>query len=79
MQGSYYPYSFDSVAFAIIFRYAFYMSNRREKPKHSAHELVCKMRDERGITFSNITEQDAEYYLSDINNYLRIASYRKKL
>ena len=53
------------------------MSNRSEKPKHSARELVCKMRDERGITFSLITEQDAEHYLSDINNYLRIASYRK--
>ena len=52
-------------------------SDRSERPKHSARELVCKMRDERGITFSYITEQDAEHYLSDINNYLRIASYRK--
>ncbi len=53
------------------------MSNRSNKPKHSAHELVCKMRDERGITFTQITEKEAEHYLSDINNFLRIASYRK--
>lgn len=53
------------------------MSNRSEKPKHSAQELVCKMRDEKGIVFSLISEKEAEHYLSDINNFLRIASYRK--
>ena len=55
----------------------FVMSNRSDKPKHSASDLVCKMRDEKGVTFSQITEKEAERYLSDINNFLRIASYRK--
>ena len=53
------------------------MSNRQDKPKMSAADLVKKMRDEKGITFNLVSEADAERYLSDINNYFRTASYRK--
>ena len=53
------------------------MSNRQDKPKMSAADLVKKMRDEKGITFNLVSEAEAERYLSDINNYLRTASYRK--
>ena len=53
------------------------MSNRQDKPKMSAADLVIKMRDEKGITFNLVSEAEAERYLSDINNYFRTASYRK--
>ena len=53
------------------------MSNRQDKPKMSAADLVKKMRDEKGITFNLVSEAEAERYLSDINNYFRTASYRK--
>ena len=53
------------------------MSNRHDKPKMSAADLVKKMRDEKGITFNLVSETEAERYLSDINNYFRTASYRK--
>ena len=52
------------------------MSNRQDKPKMSAADLVIKMRGEKGITFNLVSEAEAERYLSDINNYLRTASYR---
>lgn len=39
--------------------------------------LVQKMKDELGITFKYTDEAEAEVYLSDVNNYLRTASYRK--
>ncbi len=53
------------------------MNNRSRKPKKTAHELIMKMRDEKGITFRYTSEQDAETYLDDINNFLRTASYRQ--
>ena len=53
------------------------MSNKQDKPKMSAADLVKKMRDEKGITFNLVSEAEAERYLSEINNYFRTASYRK--
>lgn len=53
------------------------ISNRIQKPKKSAHELVEMLRDEKGVLFTLMTEADAENYLSNKNNYLRTASYRK--
>ena len=35
------------------------------------------LRDEKGITFHHMSESEAEQYLTDRNNYLRTASYRK--
>lgn len=53
------------------------MSNRMEKPKMSAKQLISKMKSEKGITFKYISEENAEHYLANVNNYLRTASYRK--
>ena len=53
------------------------MSNIKNKPKLTAKQLVTKMKIEKGITFSKLSEKRAEKYLFDINNYLRTASYRK--
>jgi len=53
------------------------MNNKDRKPKKTAHELILKMRDEKGITFRYTSEKDAETYLDDINNFLRTASYRQ--
>ena len=53
------------------------MSNRTEKPMRSPAELVAMLRDEKGITFHHMSESEAERYLTDRNNYLRTASYRK--
>ncbi|MCD8378875.1 MAG: hypothetical protein LUC95_00795 [Lachnospiraceae bacterium] len=53
------------------------MSNRTDKPMLSSTQLVAKMRDEKGITFKYTSEQAAETYLSDVNNYLRTAAYRQ--
>lgn len=53
------------------------ISNRVQKPKKSARELVEMLRDEKGVLFNLMTEADAENYLSVKNNYLRTASYRK--
>lgn len=53
------------------------MNGKSRKPKKTAHELIVKMRDEKGITFRYISEQDAEIYLNDINNFFRTASYRQ--
>lgn len=53
------------------------MSNRTEKPMRSPAELVAMLRDEKGITFHYMSESEAEQYLTDRNNYLRTASYRK--
>lgn len=42
---------------------------------HSApHVYSCY---EKGITFKYVTEEKAEAYLTDINNYLRTAAYRQ--
>lgn len=47
------------------------------KPKMTSMEIVKMMRDEKGITFKYISEEDAAGYLSNVNNYMRTASYRK--
>ena len=51
--------------------------NRNKKPKLSAHDLVQKLKNEKGILFNIVSESESEQYLLDINNYLRTASYRK--
>lgn len=53
------------------------ISNRINKPKMTARELIDKLRDEKGIKFSIMNDTDAVLYLADKNNYLRTASYRK--
>jgi abortive infection bacteriophage resistance protein len=50
---------------------------RAEKPKKTAQELVTLLREEKGVTFSVMSEEAAINYLSKRNNYLRTASYRK--
>lgn len=47
------------------------------KPKLTAAQLVKKMENEKGIKFQLITRTAAAKFLSERNNYLRIASYRK--
>lgn len=47
------------------------------KPKLTASELVAKMKNEKGITFNYISEQEAENFLKEKNNYYRLAAYRK--
>lgn len=44
------------------------MSNRTDKPKKSVAQLVTMMRDEKGITFNLISENDAAYYLAHFIN-----------
>ncbi len=51
--------------------------NRTDKPKLTSHQIIEMMKNEKGITFLNTSEEDAEKYLEDVNNYLRTASYRK--
>ncbi len=51
--------------------------NKISKPKMTSKDLVNKLRDEKGVTFKYIAEEEAEKYLSQVNNYLRTASYRK--
>lgn len=53
------------------------MSNRIEKPMLTSKQLVRKMRDDKGITFKYVTEEKAEEYLTNVNNYMRTASYRQ--
>lgn len=53
------------------------MSIRTDKPMQSPAELVSMLKDEKGITFKYMDTGEAEEYLSDRNNYLRTASYRK--
>ena len=50
---------------------------RSEKPKKTAKELVYLLKEEKGVTFSVMNEDAAISYLSERNNYLRTASYRK--
>lgn len=52
------------------------MSNKINKPKYDAPQLIAKMKGN-GITFNYISEDKAAEYLTDKNNYLRTASYRK--
>lgn len=52
------------------------MSNKTDKPKQTAPQLIAKMKS-KGITFKYTTEEKAAEYLTDKNNYLRTAAYRK--
>lgn len=47
------------------------------KPKLSAEQLVAKMKNEKGITFEHMSEEDAVDFLKRKNNYYRLAAYRK--
>ena len=49
------------------------------KPKKTAEELVQMLHGEKGIQFHLISEEQAVECFSQRNNYLRTASYRKKL
>lgn len=53
------------------------MTNKVKKPKKLVSQLILEMKNNRGITFNYIDESVAANYLSNINNYLRTASYRK--
>lgn len=53
------------------------MSNRVDKPMRSPADLITMLKDEKGIMFNYMDIAEAEAYLSDRNNYLRTASYRK--
>ena len=53
------------------------MDNRVEKPKKGMNQLVSEMKDSRGISFNYFNESDAVNYLTNVNNYLRTAAYRK--
>ena len=61
----------------IFYRKVVYMSNKDFKPKKDVKEIITKMKEDKGITFKYIDEQDAQEFLSSVNNYLRTASYRK--
>lgn len=52
------------------------MSNKINKPKLTSTQLIEKMKN-KGISFHYITEAEAALYLTDKNNYLRTAAYRK--
>lgn len=52
------------------------MSNKIDKPKQTASQLIAKMKS-KGITFQYVSEETAAEYLTDKNNYLRTAAYRK--
>ena len=52
------------------------MPNKIDKPKQTSEQLIIKMK-EKGITFRFISEEKAIDYLSDRNNYMRTAAYRK--
>lgn len=43
------------------------MSNKIDKPKQTAPQLITKMKS-KGITFKYITEEKAAEYLTDKNN-----------
>lgn len=49
---------------------------RTRKPMLTAAQLVEQLKS-RGVMFELCSEQDAVAYLSDVNNYLRAAAYRK--
>lgn len=53
------------------------MNNRIEKPKQSTEALIYKLRDQKGVAFRLINEEEARQYIAEKNNYLRAASYRK--
>lgn len=43
----------------------------------SSQQIVDMMRDDKGITFNYVSETDAVDYLTNVNNYMRTAAYRK--
>ena len=47
------------------------------KPKMTSQELVNKMKNEKGIRFKHISEQDAIIFLSERNNYFLALNYNK--
>ena len=47
------------------------------KPKLSEEQLVAKMKNEKGITFEHMSEENAVDFLKKKNNYYRLAAYRK--
>lgn len=53
------------------------MNANNRKPKLTSREIVEKLKYEKGVTFKYVTEDEAEVYLSTVNNYMRTASYRK--
>lgn len=53
------------------------MKNRNLKPQRKVSDLIYKLKYEKGISFNYVTEKEAEFYLENVNNYLRTASYRK--
>lgn len=53
------------------------MDKKSRKPKLTSRQIVEKMKYEKGITFNYVSEEEAELYLSTVNNYMRTASYRK--
>ena len=53
------------------------ISNRINKPKKNAEELVKMLEEEKGILFTIIDTDAAIDHLTSKNNYLRTASYRK--
>ena len=44
--------------------------NRTDKPKLTSHQIVEMMKNEKGITFLNTAEEDAEKYLEDVNKLI---------
>ena len=53
------------------------MSNIQNKPILTSTQLVSKMKEEKGISFSLVSELEVKEYLFNVNNFLRTASYRK--
>lgn len=53
------------------------MRNRDLKPKRTSEELIAMMRDDKGILFNLMSEEEAVIYLKKRNNYMRTAAYRK--
>lgn len=53
------------------------MSNQSDKPKLLPEVLIKMMQNEKGIKFVNISEKEAIDFLSNHNNYMRVAAYRK--
>lgn len=53
------------------------MNNKQDKPKRSPQDLIVMLKEEKGVIFKLMNETDAIAYLSERNNYLRTASYRK--
>lgn len=65
----------DCLSSKIYYKGAF-MSNKTDKPKQTAPQLITQMKNN-GITFKYISDEKAAEYLTDKNNYLRTAAYRK--